>query len=348
MNLSFFNEIDAQKYLKKDKSIETLRGIAITLLVLFHAREFIQNESYHFINYILDPVRMPLFASISGFLYANRPLTGSPLSFLKGKIRRIIIPCFVILTIWLLLNYLSFHFLGNNSLIQIKIDVFSLRRIIVFYLFRPTTYWFCQAIFTVFVAVVVLERLRLLYSLRNLLIIISFLLVLTALILKTNTGMFWSSFFSINGAMYLSIFFFLGMAVNKYSDILFQKYLIAIYFAIFSLCLYYLVLAYDGGTMQRVMKYSHPACLGLSIFGVLLIYRFKFTNTLFSKIGYYAFVIYLYHRFCFSLTNALVVWLDFENVALIVALSLSLILPIITYRIFINNKVTKILFLGEK
>ena len=89
------------KTFKKDQSIETLRGLAIILMVAGHV---IGNTSAHgmrveddsvfrHIYFSLKFLRMPLFTVISGYVYALRPLNTTMIGrFIKGKARRILVP----------------------------------------------------------------------------------------------------------------------------------------------------------------------------------------------------------------------------------------------------------------
>src|SRR3990167_1539045 len=91
----------------KDQSIETLRGIAIVLVV---AGYIIQADLNHidsgitafldWMYYLLKPIRMPLFTVISAYLYAASPATRETFKKLvTGKSRRILIPFFVVSTL---------------------------------------------------------------------------------------------------------------------------------------------------------------------------------------------------------------------------------------------------------
>ena len=85
----------------KDQSIETLRGIAIILVVAGYIIEGNLTDGpgthsfvaalLHFIYYVLIPIRMPLFTVISAYLYAASPATQNTLNkLIVGKTRRIL------------------------------------------------------------------------------------------------------------------------------------------------------------------------------------------------------------------------------------------------------------------
>src|SRR5689334_19069336 len=94
----------------KDQSIETLRGIAILLVVAgYISREFIlPMDLTHpsltvsilkYIEHTLSTIRMPLFTVISGYLYAASPVTFETLKkLISGKFRRIMVPFLIFST----------------------------------------------------------------------------------------------------------------------------------------------------------------------------------------------------------------------------------------------------------
>src|SRR4051812_2363105 len=88
----------------KDQSIETLRGLAIILVVAGYIisgdlenTHSIVASGLRYFYYMLKPVRMPLFTVISAYLYASSPATQDTIKKLFiGKSRRILIPFVVV------------------------------------------------------------------------------------------------------------------------------------------------------------------------------------------------------------------------------------------------------------
>src|SRR6056297_1823840 len=85
----------------KDLSIETLRGIAIILVVIGHVigsksdggMRVADDSFLRHLYFSFQYLRMPLFTVISGWVYALRPVApGNVTSFTIKKIRRIILP----------------------------------------------------------------------------------------------------------------------------------------------------------------------------------------------------------------------------------------------------------------
>ena len=86
---------------KKDLSIETLRGLAIILVVMGHVIGSdntggmrVEDDSFlRHLYFTFQYLRMPLFTVISGWVYALRPAgMNNLLDFNIKKVRRIILP----------------------------------------------------------------------------------------------------------------------------------------------------------------------------------------------------------------------------------------------------------------
>lgn len=100
---------------ERDISIDSLRGGAILLVVLFHALSGIPRAApivgdldlYQYLAESLVFIRMPLFVAISGYVYSLRPLrTATFRRFFLGKTRRIIVPFVVVTAVTLIARYL--------------------------------------------------------------------------------------------------------------------------------------------------------------------------------------------------------------------------------------------------
>ena len=85
--------------------LQSARGLACLLLVAYHVigdpvtggLRLPASSLYHYFTLLFLPLRMPLFAFLSGFVYAYRPVAyGSRLRFLGKKLRRILVPLVVV------------------------------------------------------------------------------------------------------------------------------------------------------------------------------------------------------------------------------------------------------------
>src|SRR5688572_16946795 len=94
-------------YNDRQSHVDTLRGLAVLLMVAGHVigdlpttglRVADDSTLRHF--YVsLQFLRMPLFAVITGYVYAYRPLEPDKAGrFLANKLRRLLIPLFTVAT----------------------------------------------------------------------------------------------------------------------------------------------------------------------------------------------------------------------------------------------------------
>lgn len=130
--------------------LQGARAIACVLLVVFHViggdstdgLRLRAGSEIHQLLAFLSPLRMPLFAMISGCVYAMRPVRrGSEINFLTGKVRRILLPLLTVST--------AFY----SAQVAIGVEPLSgaILRLPSIYLRSYAIFWFLQAIFLVFV-----------------------------------------------------------------------------------------------------------------------------------------------------------------------------------------------------
>jgi peptidoglycan/LPS O-acetylase OafA/YrhL len=94
--------------MKRNLEVDTLRGIACVLLVLFHVvgdtpavgLRIPEGHWLQVFNEALAYIRMPLFSFISGYVYGFRPYQGNAPAFVKGKVRRLLLPLITVGTIF--------------------------------------------------------------------------------------------------------------------------------------------------------------------------------------------------------------------------------------------------------
>ena len=126
----------------KNLSIETLRGIAILLVVVGHVIGSgpgggMKIDFPHPLRYLyvwIDYIQMPLFTAIAGWAYALKPFSASSGfgSFAGKKALRLLVPMAVVGTLYFGVQYLM---PGTNS----KGELGQMWRI---YLFPYTIYWY--------------------------------------------------------------------------------------------------------------------------------------------------------------------------------------------------------------
>jgi len=308
---------------EKDLRIETIRGLALFLMVAGHV---IGNSSIYgmkvaddsTLRYLYDSlvyVRMPLFTAISGYVYALRPVTtGSDLSrFYQGKFKRIGIPLLVVSTLFFAVQMA----IPNTNTKPQLIDIFSI------YFFSYAHFWFLQSIFCIFVFIALLEKAGLLLSLRN------YGFVLMAALIASQAWENFPDLFSLNKAMQLLPFFLLGLGLFRFADrLITQRNIILTSIALF------LLVAVDQAYLFELLDLDDAeielvgTALGLAAISLLIARRFYFKPL--AWLGYFSFEIYLFHVFGTAGARIVLNKLEIHNLWVIftVSMVLGLFLPV--------------------
>ena len=135
------------------------------LLVVFHAigneptagMHVARDSGLHFFAQFFTYIRMPLFSFLSGFVYAYHPVLDSTRAqFVLSKWRRLIVPMLTAATVTLIVELLRSqsalgHTPGLGSVVAKLPSV---------YLYPYHHFWFLQALFLAFLALIVLEGRR--------------------------------------------------------------------------------------------------------------------------------------------------------------------------------------------
>ncbi|MBI4397773.1 MAG: acyltransferase [Candidatus Omnitrophica bacterium] len=272
----------------KDQSIETLRGIAILLVVagyIIHddlARGVDDSSvasAFRFLYYIFTPIRMPLFTVISAYLYAASPAArGTFQKLVFGKARRIMIPFAVVSTIqYAFFSVVSF---GEHQ---------PLAEIYKIYFVPYEQMWFLYSVFWIFILVGILDSLKLLATIQR-------WLVFLAVSLLFHVAFEPTKLFSIYGVNYLLPFFLLGYGLRRFPEALFSRRTISI-FSVTSLAAYavYIFCFITPLPGEWVKLYQILGVL-ISITAVPLFFYFRKTVSWLAWIGSYAFGIYLFNK----------------------------------------------------
>ena len=151
----------------KNLSIETLRGIAILLVVSGHVIGSAPDGGMkidfpHPLRYLylwIDYIQMPLFTAIAGWVYALKPaaLPGGFVVFARKKAMRLLVPMIVVGTLYFVIQYLV---PGTNN----KGDITRMWRI---YFFPYTIYWYLPSLFLIFMIQWCIDRYKKMESLRQ-------------------------------------------------------------------------------------------------------------------------------------------------------------------------------------
>ena len=266
--------------------VQTLRGTACLLLVAFHV---IGATSTQGLNLPVDSpyvtftklfmhLRMPLFAFLSGFVYAYRPMTDAR-EFLSKKLSRLLVPLVVVATIFFI-TQLS---IGGTNFKMTFADMWTI------YLFPYCHFWFLQAIIVIFAMTAAIEHFKLMRTPR------AFMLVFAG-ILAAHFLLPTPDFLSISRAFFLAPFFFAGIGVNRFRG---QMQHMGVRWAVMAVFLLsfsaYAAVCFIDPALLPEQKTVWATLIGLS--GCLTLMYLMPSVRWLGWVGSFSFTIYLYHVF---------------------------------------------------
>ncbi|KRB86234.1 acyltransferase [Sphingomonas sp. Root710] len=318
--------------------VQVTRGIACMLLVLFHVVGGNPNDGLRIADgtvtrQILDVliyIRMPLFAFISGYVYALKPLDpAAPRPFLQGKLRRLALPLLSVTTLFYLVALARAPMPPGPAALGL----------LHAYFFSYEIYWFLQAMLLIFLILPLLER----YLLGHWQGVMIAVLVAFALTVPTEP----LDFLSINGAMFLGPFFFIGIASRRLFGAFTPKQTIILTLV---LCAALALHIHNVATMPPHMGARRGTILSLVIGGLapLLLVAHAPRIALLAKIGHASFAIFLFHIFFVVGTRLLLSHIGIGDLAvhLIVGLAAAIAGPMLLQSILVRWTMSRRLFLG--
>mgnify|MGYP003803658645 FL=1 len=325
----------------KDLSIETLRGIAVIMMVAGHVVGASKGTGLHVEDdsgwrYFYDSfeyLRMPLFTVVSGFVYSLRPVEpGRLLEFLKGKGRRILFPLISVGT----LHFLVQHIIpGTNANYEIT-DIWKI------YLFKYEHFWFLQSIFLIFVIISVIDNYQLISTEKKWLVVF-FICVLLRLTMPFLQG----NFFSFKGCLNLLPFFVLGCGIERYKDLFNNKLVVRGLLVVFILAVSIHQLYLLNGKSFDRLDYAIMSFL-VACPGIILLFHIRKNVPVLSKLGYFAYGIYLFHVFGTAGSRIILMHLNITNITFLffVGLLTGLGLPIVFEYFIEKSPLLRTVFLG--
>ena len=325
------------------RHIQSLRGLACLLLVALHViggeatigMQVDDDSVYRLFDKLMFHIRMPLFAFLSGYVYAWRPVfPGRATEFARRKITRLLVPLIVASTIYFLVTLIVPD--GHD-----RIEPASVWRI---WLFPYVHFWFLQAIIAIFAAVAVLEHFGALATRTR-----YGAILLLAFALNLKAPLDFPTFFSLSKAAYLSPFFLLGLGANRFREIFVHPVSIWVCSAACVLTMFLhaaAVLAPAAHFPQR------GTLLGttISATGALTLwYWFPQISSL-ARLGLYSFTIYLYHPlFAGAALKALrFLGINSDAILFVCALSAGLLGPAVLELVARRIPVARQLLLGQR
>lgn len=332
--------------MKKDQSVETLRGAAIILVVIGHVigtdslggMKVADDSIWRHIYFSFEFIRMPLFTMISGWVYSLRP---PQLHILKDftikKIRRILLPMAVAGTLYFLLQLIT---PGTNSTGKIE-EIWKI------YIFPYTQFWYLPALFLIFLLVSILDSFRFIdkflywgiFTIATLLIMIFF---------KSYVPDSVPNIFAFKNAIYLLPFFLIGIGINRFKMIFSNKYLIYS-LTVILVCLLVMQQLYWYNIIELQLSKRSGIGLYIGIIGSIILLNLKWKVNWLIWIGNYAYTIFLYHAFGTAAGRILIKKIGVDNSLIIFTTSLliGIIFPILIEYIFNKNSYSRVILLGK-
>lgn len=331
----------------KDKTIEALRGAVIILVVVGHVIGSASDGGMKvgddsFLRYLyftfIDPIQMPLFTVIAGWVYSLRPLLFEKINeFILKKVLRILVPMLVVGICYFLVQYFT---PGTNN----KGNLLDIWKLLIF---PYTLYWYLYSLFLVFVIIAFIDSFNKMNTFNNWLIIFSisvFILLLRDLVIPYEQP----NYFSYKGALYLLPCFILGLGLNRFKAF-FQNKLFAYFIPlILVLCICIQQLSWFKVIAYTVHKDTVVGLL-IGLTGTMMLLRFQLKTNWLIWFGGFAYSIYLFHAFGTAGGRIILKRFDIHSSVFIFTGSLAagVLLPIAAEKILERFKITKILFLGK-
>ncbi|WP_432490957.1 acyltransferase family protein [Kineococcus gypseus] len=292
---------------RRDPVVETLRGLACVLLVLFHVRgdgpdAGLRLDASNPWSYAVDSLtylRMPLFTFLSGVVHARRPLSGPLGAFARGKARRLLVPVLVVGTAFALSRRLG----GDTS------D----GPWYLWHLHPVAHFWFLESVFWVFLLVAVLERLHLLDRLGGALAAVVLAGLAEVLVPSPGNVLGWRT------AVYLLPFFLAGLAAQRFGwrSAPRPAHVLAVVLALALTATTQLGLL---GVVERVPPRGDPLAVALGVLACLSLLLVPWRVGPLVVLGGFSFTVYTTHVFATAGTRTVLERLGVGSVTVHVVL----------------------------
>lgn len=269
--------------------VQTLRGLACLFLVGFHVigssttsgMTVPDDSGWRLFANVLTPLRMPLFAFLSGFVYAYRPVrSGQEGRFARKKLLRLWLPLLTVSTIYYLTTLVAPDARGKLPLSEAW----------TIYLYGYVHFWFLQAIILIFAATLILEILGALSTPGRFGLVLAGAFALSSIAEPAHaTLMSW------RGALYLAPFFLLGLGANRFRDAIREPRVQAVCALTFVLAM--TVNVVQMATWSGVVQAGSIFFLVIGATGVLTLSAYFPRVRVLERLGAYSFTVYLFHPF---------------------------------------------------
>jgi len=292
--------LDARAEIKsapKDLSVQSLRGLAVLLMVAGHVIGYNTAAGMHlgaggwrFLYEALEDIRMPLFTVLSGYVYAARPIrsTGDLPGLLRGKTRRLILPLVAVGTL-----LYSLHVLEGA-----QVPPFWRT-----FVFQYQALWFLQSVFLIFLLVGALDAFGALSSRRGWGCAFA---ASAALWVVAEVPLRWDVF-TLSGAIRLLPFFLVGLAIRRFGYFNASGRALAFLGAAFTIAWSARMYLHFGGSMHGIQvdpPVWRSIVFGVGLLGVSLLYSLRrvITTRWLAWCGGFSFTVYLLHPLAWYVT----------------------------------------------
>jgi len=333
--------------IKKDRTIETLRGGVILLVVIGHVIGSasdggmkVSEDSFlrYFYDTFIDPIQMPLFTILAGWVYNLKPpVYDSMKSFMTKKVLRILLPMLTVGICYFLVQYFT---PGTNT----KSDLLDIWKLLFF---PYTLFWYLYSLFVVFVIVGIIDVFNRMDTVTNWIII--FCLAVVALLLRDLFIPFESpNFLSYKGALYLLPCFVLGVGLSRFQNVFQPKWVLYLSISLLVISVFIQQLGWFK-VIDYVVHKDDVFGLFIGFTATMILIRSRLEAKWLIWFGSFAYSIYLFHAFGTAGGRIIPQKLNINSNVLIFLISLTtgVILPIIAEKILERYKITRTLFLGR-
>lgn len=325
---------------KKSLEIETLRGLACLLLVLYHVigplgggLKIDVGSPFRVIADSMVYIRMPLFTFISGYIYSIYKVRGNDFpGYVVGKVRRLIVPLFCVGVPFSVLQAIG---PGVNK------DVSLMDALLSFYV-PVNHFWFLQAVFIIFMFVGLLEWRGLLQTATRLYLLLAFAAVVFLL------PPFAVDAFGINGAIYLLPFFVMGMIGQEKVHQIRHSFRVTgpLVFVLISLVLI------SVAVVNRDLVVDRRSLVGLLVGCVscLALLSSNLRAQWLIWLGGHSYAIFLFHVLFAAASRFALARMGVNDASVLVlsGVACGLLGPVLLSNIFSRFAITSTLFLGER
>lgn len=329
---------------QKIQSLETLRGLACLFLVLNHlvgtpmvtGLKLPEGNSYFLFNAMLENVRMPLFAFLSGIIFSFRGIVPSQFNMLlKGKFFRLLVPLITLGPIYLIIQ-------ANAPGANQTVEVTSYFYYISVLWESKFHFWFLQSMFLIFVLYGMMSFVKV--SVKTAYILLLCLGIALSLLMPTNI-----LFFSLSGFFFLLPYFALGTLIG-----LRETHIEKLNFTLIGVlaCIFIGSLVFKYLSIKEGNDFDRTSIFGLLIgfVGCSFLYFSKIKVKALVYIGSFSFTIYLYHVYFLVFSRLLVNHFGVQSVIInvLVGLVLGLFGPVLLDYLLSSHDLLSRLFLGRK